>query len=451
MNNILEKLPKKFIENMKILLGNNFDNYVQSMNQQSVRGIRINPIKVNVEDFENIFRYDTKHVPHEKLGRILKTNEKIGNEKEHASGMIYFQEPSSMLAVASIDWRGGEKVLDLCAAPGGKSSQAASYVRDGLIVSNEIVTARSKILFSNIERLGVKNSIILNENPKNIADKLYGFFDVILVDAPCSGEGMFRKDPDTIDEWNDEVNEFNAKRQLEILDSADKCLKTGGKLVYSTCTFSEIEDEDVVLEFLKSHEYKILETRKECHEWTIEGTKVKEARRFFPFTGKGEGQFVCVLEKIADEPEFEISKRMTPNFVKGKDKDLVLNFLKSNFEIPYLYELVYVRNEIMLVTKDMLKVLSQKLNFVNAGIRVGGIEKGILHPHHQLFSALGCFAKNNIELSDDEYKKYIHGEELEISPELKGYACVCVNGASLGGGKCVSGRLKNLYPKGLRI
>jgi len=451
MDKIQEKLPQKFVNNMKILLGEKYKSYEKAMHEDSVRGFRINPLKTDIQTFEKNFKYKSELVPHEKYGRILNTNEKIGNQKEHMSGMIYFQEPSSMLAVSSIDWSGDERVLDLCAAPGGKSSQVASYVQNGVIVSNEIVTARSKILFSNIERLGVRNSIILNDTPENISEKLHGFFDVVLVDAPCSGEGMFRKDPDTILEWSEDGIAFNAKRQLEILCFADKCLKTGGRLVYSTCTFSEVEDEDVVLEFLRLHDYKVVEVRDECKIWTTHGTKIKEARRFFPFTGKGEGQFVCVLEKNADEEEFKTSKRLMPNFLKGKDRDIVTNFLNSNFEIPFKYELVYVRDEIMLVTQEMFKILPQKLNFINTGVRIGNIEKGVLHPHHQLFSALGSFSKNKIHLTDDEYIKYIHGEELEIDYGLKGYATVIVENASLGGGKCVTGRLKNLFPKGLRI
>lgn len=450
-NNILELLPKNFLDNMKNLLGNNYEKYILSLENKHVRGFRINSIKTTVENFENNIKFNTEKVPYEQFGRVLNDDIKIGNFPEHLSGMIYMQEPSSMLPVSTINFNGNEKVLDLCAAPGGKSTQIASYVKNGLIVSNEIVTNRAKILFSNIERLGVKNSIIINDTPQNIANTMQGFFDVVLVDAPCSGEGMFRKDPATINEWSDERITFNAERQLEILISADRCLKKGGKLIYSTCTFSEIEDEDVILKFLDNHNYKILKTRKECEDWTYCGTKIKEARRFFPFTGKGEGQFVCVLQKNEETEEFYLSKRLEPNYLKGKDKDLVDNFLISNFDIPYEYKLVQRHDNIMLITQEMIKVLPLKINTINAGVRVGNIEKGVLKPHHQLFSALGCFAKNKIELTHEDCKKYIHGEELDIDKALKGYACVTVYGASLGGGKCVNGKLKNLFPKGLRI
>lgn len=445
------KLPSEYVENMKYLLGDDFDKYKQSLNKDSVRGLRINPLKTTLENFNRVCEFDTSVVPYEKYGRVLTTKEKLGNLPLHASGMIYMQEPSSMLPVSTIEYSGDEKVLDLCAAPGGKSSQVASYVQDGLVVSNEIVTARAKILFSNIERLGIKNSIILNDTPENISNKLTGYFDVVLVDAPCSGEGMFRKDPDTIEEWSASGVLFNAKRQLEILDCADKCLKCGGKLIYSTCTFSEIEDEDVIINFLNNHNYSIQEVKQECNNWTTHGTKIKEARRFFPFTGNGEGQFVCVLQKNEEEEIFEINKRITANFLKGKDKELVINFLKENFEFDFNYNLVYIKDDIMLVNDEMLKLLPQKINIINAGTRIGTIEKGVLKPHHQLFSALGGFAKNKINLTETDYKKYVHGEELDIDSKLKGYACVSIFGASLGGGKCVNGKLKNLYPKGLRI
>lgn len=450
-NSVFKILPAQFTNNMKTLLGTDFEKYKKSMDEPSVRGLRINTIKTSIENFNAHFNLCVQDIPYEKNGRVLLSQEKLGNLPIHMTGMIYMQEPSSMLPVSTIDYKGDEKVLDLCAAPGGKSTQVASYVTDGLVVSNEIVTARAKILFSNIERLGVKNSIILNDTPENISNNMQGFFDVVLVDAPCSGEGMFRKDNETIKEWSFDGILFNQERQLEILNCADKCLKQGGKLIYSTCTFSELEDEDVILKFLENHDYKVLDVNEKCKIWTTNGTKINKARRFFPFTGKGEGQFVCVLEKNSETQEFEISKRLQPNYLKGKDRDLVLKFLNDNFDLDFNYELVVVRNEIMLVTREMLKILPLKINILNAGVRVGSIEKNVLKPHHQLFSALGDYAKIKIELSDADFLKFVHGEELDIPNEHKGYACVTKFGASLGGGKCVQGKLKNLYPKGLRI
>ena len=253
-NSVFKILPAQFTNNMKTLLGTDFEKYKKSMDEPSVRGLRINTIKTSIENFNAHFNLCVQDIPYEKNGRVLLSQEKLGNLPIHMTGMIYMQEPSSMLPVSTIDYKGDEKVLDLCAAPGGKSTQVASYVTDGLVVSNEIVTAIAKILFSNIERLGVKNSIILNDTPENISNNMQGFFDVVLVDAPCSGEGMFRKDNETIKEWSFDGILFNQERQLEILNCADKCLKQGGKLIYSTCTFSELEDEDVILKFLENHD-----------------------------------------------------------------------------------------------------------------------------------------------------------------------------------------------------
>lgn len=447
---VYEKLDIKFIENMKEMLGNNFDKYKKALGEPAIRGLRVNPLKIEKADFLSVFPYALKQVPYEENGFVLLSNEKLGNSPYHISGMIYMQEPSSMLAVASVEIEKGDKVLDMCAAPGGKSTQIASKLKDGLIVSNEIVLSRAKILFSNIERLGVENSVILNETPENIANKLPGFFDIVFVDAPCSGEGMFRKDPDTIKEWSDERIRFNHDRQIDILRHADKTLKVGGKLVYSTCTFSLVEDEEVVIDFLKEYGYKVVDVLPSAKQWTEKGFGIDEARRFFPYSGKGEGQFVCVLEKQSGN--YEDRSKPKIKTLQGREKQLITDIINANFVLPYEFELISMHDSIMLVTSDMLEVCFGKLNVINAGIRLGSIEKNNFKPHHQMFTTLGKYALHKKELDDETLKKYVHGEELEGDSGLNGkYICMCYRGASLGGAKCTNGRLKNLYPKGLRI
>ena len=251
----MNNLDESFVKNMKILLAEDYGLYEAAMHEKPIRGIRCNPLKISKQKFLNIFPHKLEQISYEENGFVLETDEKLGNGLLHMSGCFYLQEPSSMMPVACLNVDSDARVLDLCAAPGGKSSQVAVKIPDGLLVSNEIVTNRAKVLFSNIERMGIRNSVVLNDTPDNIAGKLEGFFDAVIVDAPCGGEGMFRKDPSTIEEWNIDRLESNHQRQIEILKSADKCLKQGGKLVYSTCTFSEIENEDVILEFLENHDY----------------------------------------------------------------------------------------------------------------------------------------------------------------------------------------------------
>jgi len=449
---IINRLDESFIEKMKKLLGDKYNLYVNALEKNPVRGIRFNPIKIDKKLFENNFNYDIKPVAYEKNGYILNTEEKLGNSLLHLAGCFYIQEPSSMMPVACLDVQSDAKVLDLCASPGGKSTQVAVKIPYGLLVSNEIVTSRSKILFQNIERLGIQNSIILNDTPLSISEKLPNVFDVILVDAPCGGEGMFRKDPDTIKEWSQDRLLSNHQRQIEILECADKCLKSNGKIIYSTCTFDEIENENVILEFLENHDYIVLQVPSSVKECTDSGTKVPLARRFYPFTGNGEGQFVCVLEKQGECSDFaDIQKNFKPVEISKKDNILVREFIDNNFNIPFDYELIMMHNNIMLVFGDMIKLIKSGVNVVNAGVRVGSIEKGVLKPHHQLFSALGVYSKFKYELSENEAKKYVHGEELGIENGHSAYYTVTYLGAALGGAKCVQNRLKNLYPKGLRI
>jgi len=446
-----ERFDPKFVENMKTLLKDEYQDYVRAMNQSPVRGVRVNPIKMNKDTFIETFGYPTERVPYEENGFVLLSEEKIGNPFHHLAGAIYLQEPSSMMPVACLNVSSDAKVLDLCAAPGGKSTQVAAKIQNGLLVSNEIVTSRAKVLFSNIERLGVKNAIILNETPEKISNKLKGYFDAVIVDAPCGGEGMFRKDPNTIAEWKEERLISNHDRQLEILNCADKCLKQGGKLVYSTCTFSEIEDEDVIVDFLKDHDYRVVEVPEDVKSSTKNGTKIREARRFYPFSGKGEGQFVCVLGKQSDCENVDVSRKTKLDRLSKQEDSLARKFLAENFDIDFEFELIVLHECIMLVTNDMMEICGSGLNIISAGVRVGTIEKGVLRPHHQLFMALGKYAKNKIELDDKQAQRYVHGEELNVETLKNGYYALQVHGATIGGSKCSGGRLKNLYPKGLRI
>lgn len=448
---LFSKLDPIFVQNMKKLLGEEFESYEQALRDNPVRGLRVNPIKINKQRFLKEFSFNLAQVLYEENGFVLESCEKLGNTLMHMAGGFYMQEPSSMMPVSCLDVPSDAKVLDLCASPGGKSTQVAVKIQDGLLVSNEIVTSRAKVLYSNIERMGVKNAVVLNDTPNHIAENLEGYFDAVLVDAPCGGEGMFRKDPSTIDEWSFDRLQTNHERQIDILSAADKCLKTGGILVYSTCTFSEIENEDVILEFLDCHNYEVLEVPDSVKECTKHGTKVKQARRFYPFSGKGEGQFVCVMQKLEECEDWTVPRKSKIKELSKKQKDIVEEFLKNNFNFDFDYKLIEMHNAVMLVRSNELDICNTGLNIINAGVRVGSIEKNIFKPHHQLFMALGNYSKLKYNMTEDEARKYVHGEELEIKDAQNGYYTMFVYNASIGGAKCSGNKLKNLYPKGLRI
>ena len=240
MNNI-----EVFFDRMKDILGDEFDDFKESLNQPIQKSVYVNQNKIATEDFKKIVDFSLEQIPYEKNGFYV-DNEKRGRHPLHHAGAFYMQEPSAMFTVNAIELNGDERVLDMCSAPGGKSIQIANRIPNGVLVSNEIVKSRAEILFSNIERMGLKNVIISNDSPANIAKAYGNTFDVVLVDAPCSGEGMFRRGEDVVKEWYPEINEKCACRQLEILNEADKTLKQGGKLIYSTCTYSVLENEDVI-------------------------------------------------------------------------------------------------------------------------------------------------------------------------------------------------------------
>ena len=245
-------LPNAFLKRMQNILGRDYEKFLSSLNEREVKSIFVNNNKISVKNFKNVVNFSISPINYEKNGFYV-DNEKRGKHPLHHAGAFYIQEPSAMFTVNAYKFRGNEKVLDMCAAPGGKTIQIANRLNGGVLVSNEINAARCKVLYSNVERMGLKNVIITNDLPKNLAKAYANTFDVCLVDAPCSGEGMFRRGEDVVSEWNENLPKMCSVRQLEILESANKCLKQHGTLIYSTCTYSYEENEGVITEFLKRH------------------------------------------------------------------------------------------------------------------------------------------------------------------------------------------------------
>lgn len=448
-------LPQQFLNNMQKLLGEDFAKYLHAINQEPVHGVRLNTLKSDksiLQEFNILGK-----VPYANNGYIIDTG-KIGKHPYHIAGLVYVQEPSSMLAVcASGIIKEPDKnlcVLDLCASPGGKSGQIAEILAgNGVLISNEIDSKRARVLAGNMERMGYTNVIITNTNPTNLAKNLPQKFDYIFVDAPCGGEGMFRKDPDTILEWKQERLESNAKRQCEILLEANKMLKPNGKLIYSTCTFAPQENEHVVNWFVNNFNYNIVMPSDEIIDSTTYHS-IKECRRFYPHFAKGEGQFVCVMQKAEEDAIY--SHENKPYKLGNSELKLVNEYINGNFNLPFAVEYTKVGENICLINQNLQNVLNFMVNIpqINAGVTVGHVEKGRFVPHHNMFIAYGKYAKQqvNFDLKNEQLSKYLHGEQLENTCLLKnGYAVVCVNNYPIGGVRVSGNALKNLFPKGLRI
>ncbi|HEX2938537.1 MAG TPA: RsmF rRNA methyltransferase first C-terminal domain-containing protein [Ruminiclostridium sp.] len=448
-------LPAAFLERMKSLPGFDFDSFIKAYEEPPFRGLRVNTLKCGVERFLNISPFQLSKVPFAEEGFYVGT-EASGRHPLHHAGAFYFQEPSAMTAVTALDVKPGMRVLDLCAAPGGKSTQAAATLRgEGFILCNEVVPSRASILLSNIERCGVRNAAVTSEKTDKLCSRLEGFFDRVLVDAPCSGEGMFRRDPDAALEWNPDSPAACAKRQAGILHDASKAVAPGGILVYSTCTFSPDENEGVVDAFLKTHNNFVVEDIKEdfgrCAfpEWAGASKAVKSARRVFPFDG-GEGHFAAKMRRIdgiLPTSLKEANKKIDKTYLK-----LFMDFFKSQFSEELYGELHEAGGRIFILPREMPDLSG--INLLRAGVFAGNIKGSRFEPSHALYMAAKSeYCNNSAEyaLDDVDLERYLHGEEITAPQNCqKGYAAVKADGFVTGFGKVSNGVLKNHYPKGLR-
>lgn len=456
---------EKFLKKMRDLLGDEYDSFVESLNKPAYRGMRVNTLKCNSEDALKLLDFKTEKTPFFKDGYYIEDEvEHIGSHPLHHAGAIYMQEPSAMSAVAMLDVKEGDKVLDLCAAPGSKTTQIAQQLQGtGLLWSNEIVRSRASILVQNLERCGVKNAVVSSNSPENLCPSLCGFFDKILVDAPCSGEGMFRKDEDAKKEWSQEHVESCAVRQLHILNSAKVSLKAGGELVYSTCTYSVEENEGVVKAFLEQNpEFELIDSGEAFGRNTL-----SYAKRIFPMDG-GEGHFAAKFRKnYTPENEKPLTKDIKLK-KKGKKREVMPAIQKARTEAyDFLYtvfnegeyeNLYTVGDKVYALTDSMVELFDYNLDFKKLCVIKMGVEVLVnlgkrFEPVHNAFTACKkSSAKSvlNLDINDEKLYKFLHGEEISVDESLKGYTLVCVENIPLSFGKCSGGSLKNKYPKGLR-
>lgn len=450
-------LPKDFLEKMKELLKEEYDEFIESYNEEKSQGLRVNTLKVSIDEFLKICPFNLKKIPWVKEGYYFSSDDRPGKHPYHDAGLYYIQEPSAMAVGEIMDSKPGERILDLCAAPGGKSTHLASRMnQEGILVSNEIHPTRAKILSQNIERLGIKNAIVTNETPENLAKKFKGYFDRILVDAPCSGEGMFRKDLGAREEWSLSNVKQCSKRQLDILQNAAAMLCVGGRLVYSTCTFSPEENEGVINSFIKlNSDFEIEKVdvyqgfdsgRSQWVEDAVEN--IDRTIRIWPHKTQGEGHYIAVLRKTdgSDADKF--------NYVNGISNKNSLkeyfDFAEENLlEIPK-GEYVLFGEQLYVVPKEMISLENMKI--LRLGLHLGSIKKNRFEPSHALALYLnGEKVKNklNFTKNSNEIISYLKGEVIDIKGE-KGWYLVQVDGYSIGWGKLSGNTLKNHYPKGLR-
>ena len=475
-------LPIEFEKKMKAFLGDEWDDFLYSYDNNRFQALRFNTLKVqSQEERMRILKVlgisSDKRVSWANEAYYFDENVRPGKHPYHEMGLYYIQEPSAMSAAALLAPKPGMRVLDLCAAPGGKSTQLATYLGDsGLLVSNEINTQRSRILSQNIERMGIKNAIVTNEDSFVLASHFPGFFNAIQVDAPCSGEGMFRKLPEAIEQWSMENVAICAARQKEILDNAAVMLKPGGVIVYSTCTFSKEENEDVIEYFLERHP-----------DFTLE-----EMERFWPHKVDGEGHFVAKLvrrgsvnelgadydvcedscNKVEDTGLKADRKTKKNKNSKNRKNETKPALTKENMKLltEFLDETIsedmaaWIKNSRLVMFGEQLyrlpdmEVDIKGLKVQRAGLHIGEFKKQRFEPSHSLALALKLSeAKTVVKLTwdDPQTTGFFNGQSVMLSDEQtaeckKGWALVCVDGYTAGWGKVNGTQVKNHYPKGLR-
>ena len=447
-------LPEAYEKRMRGMLGDDFEAYLNAINSENNRAFRVNTAKISLEDFKAVNPFETEPIPYVKNGFYLLNDEKIGNHPYHHAGMIYVQEPAAMMPAECVEIQSDWWIADMCAAPGGKSTQLASKLGgNGLLVSNEIISSRCKILTGNIERLGIRNAVTTCMDTSKLASVFSGLFDLVMADAPCSGEGMFRKEQAATEEWSEENVRMCAERQAGILDNAAKLVRSGGYVVYATCTFSLDENEMAVDSFLSRHpDFEIVRVNGAVEKATADGISfegckcenIRFARRFYPHLGRGEGQFMAVLKHKGETEKREFISR-------GKQKidGIVFDFLGDTLEL-YDKDSVTLYNGNPVIFSPEIDI--RKGTAFSCGVLIGEIRKNYIMPHHQFFMAMGTDFKRKIPLHRDgnEITRYLRGEEIPCDCD-NGWAVVTVDGCVVGGAKVVSGIAKNHYPKGLRL
>lgn len=419
-------MTDEYLRRMQKILPD-FEKYKACLDQAPYKGIRVNTLKISVSEFKEISPFALEQVEWEPDGFLI-GEEKPGRSVYHDAGLFYVQEPSAMCAAPLLEVKQGERVLDLCSAPGGKGTQLAQSMRgEGILVLNEKIADRAKILLQNVERMGIVNAVVTNADPSELSERLEGYFDKVLVDAPCSGEGMLRKEA-AAENWSLSNVEMCAARQKKILESAAKLVTPGGMLVYSTCTFSEEEDERNVEWFVREFpQFELLSQRK-----------------IYPHREKGEGHFAALFRRCDGE---KVRYRVWKPFADKKSVASWKEFEREFLKKPLCGEFLTFGKNICLVPAELFSL--DGLRVLRAGLLLGENAGKRFEPAHAL--AMGV-DRNNLtkiaDMDDEQILRYLHGEELPPR-DLQGWCVAAYHGYPIGLAKN-AGALKNHYPKGLR-
>ena len=438
-------LPDKYLTEIKDIFKDEYEAYLATFNEKPVSSLRINNHKISDEDFISLAPFKLNKVDWIHNGYYLNEEERPGKHPYYDAGLYYIQEASAMTPAECLEINEGEYVLDCCAAPGGKTTELLTKLHDtGFLVANDISISRAYGLAKNIQRLGFTNAFVTAEDTSKLADHFPCFFDKILVDAPCSGEGMFRKDPSLIKSWMEKDSEYYPEIQKNILDSAVKMLKPGGKILYSTCTFSKSEDEDVIENILARYpEVKVTDlpiSYKGFENGLTENTS--KAIRLYPHKLKGEGHFVCLLQKDG----ILSSNRNVKNESVKPDEE-ILSFLNDCKLVTKDRHYEIIGEDLYLVPDVPVRL--KGLRIILSGLHLGKVKNKHFIPSSPLALSLKNYPKIlNKKANDLDLEKYLKGETINIPENLKGYVLVCVDGFPLGFGKADNGKLKNKLEKG---
>ena len=456
MSDFPATLPAEFTARMRRLLGDEFSDFYAAPPR---RGLRVNTTVIDSDTVAKRLPFTLVPAPFAENGFFVDSDQKVGTHPLHHAGGFYMQEPSAQSAVTTLGVKPGETVLDTCAAPGGKSTAIAEMLGGtGLLWCNEYVRPRAKILCQNLERMGVKNRVVTSVDVADLGAALPAFFDAVLCDVPCSGEGMFRKEPEAIPEWSIENVKTCADRGAHILDAAAKTVKPGGRLLLSTCTFAPEEDECQAAAFLKRHpEFSLVPLNlpfgRPAFSWDTVASFAETdepcpadltgCRRIFP-EDCGEGHFLALFKKSAEAGD------TAPKPLAMKPQKEVAAALAEWLCAVPAGDFVQYGDVWHLLPTNMPQ--TGKLPILQAGIPVAVAKKGRFEPTHTLFAAYGREAKQTLDLpaDSDTVAAFLKGEAIAVDAAYKGYVAVLCDGAPLGFGKATAGTLKNHYPKGLR-
>ncbi|HFI0578624.1 TPA: RsmF rRNA methyltransferase first C-terminal domain-containing protein [Streptococcus suis] len=432
------QLPQDFIDKYSHLLGQEAQAFFESFDEPAISGFRTNPLKENQLTFDN----PIPAMPWSYYGKVS------GKSPEHVTGLVYSQEPAAQVVGQVASPEKGMKVLDLAAAPGGKSTHLLSYLDNtGLLVSNEISSKRAKILAENIERFGARNVVVTNESADRLAKVFPAYFDMIVLDAPCSGEGMFRKDPDAMQYWSKDYPAQCASLQREILESALTMLAPDGQLIYSTCTWSPEENEEIVTWLLENYELELVDIPK--INGMAEGIGYPQTARMYPHHFSGEGQFVAKFRFLGETKQKKLKSGKSN--LNREQQTLWKEFEQTHLNIS-LTGLLQVFGDNLYLLPDGLPDLS-KVKIARNGLHLGTFKKKRFEPSFALGLALhSTEVKHRVDISLEDFPAYVAGQTVAVSKDLpNGWYQVAVQGNGLGFAKIVSGTLKNAFPKGLRF